>query len=37
MDTAYVAAHQLARFAGIALIAPIVTRLAFPKDHDTVR
>jgi uncharacterized protein len=28
MDTAYVAAHQLARFAGIALIAPIVTKWA---------
>jgi membrane AbrB-like protein len=36
MDTAYVAAHQLARFAGIALIAPVVTRFSFPKDADTV-
>ena len=36
MDTAYVAAHQLARFAGIALVAPVVTRFFFRKDPDMV-
>src|SRR5262249_53653945 len=36
MDTVYVAAHQLARFAGIALVAPVVTRFAFPKADDAV-
>jgi membrane AbrB-like protein len=36
MDTAYVAVHQLARFAGIALIAPIVTRFSFRNGAGAV-
>ena len=37
MDTAYVAVHQLARFAGIALVAPVVARFYFRKGPGTVQ